>query len=171
MGHDPPLPPLFDAEFRDLEEVRPNRLGATYHNCFGCGPAHAIGLRVRCFRTADGVRSPIVIPERFAGPPGAAHGGIVAAYLDEVLAGAAVRHGGRIYVTGELTVRYVKLVPVETPLLGRAWVTQDHGKYLDLEGTLEEFPGRTVLARAGGRFLPIRPAGAEPAGSGRKLGP
>jgi acyl-coenzyme A thioesterase PaaI-like protein len=33
---------------------------------------------------------PIVIPRRFEGPRGAAHGGIVAAYLDEILAGAAV---------------------------------------------------------------------------------
>jgi acyl-coenzyme A thioesterase PaaI-like protein len=155
MGHDPPLPGVFDAEFRGLEEVRSTRLGGTYHNCFGCGLTHPIGLRVRSFGTADGVLSPIIIPEQFAGPPGAAHGGIVAGYLDEVLAAAAVRHAGRIYVTGELTIRYVRPVPVDTPLLGRAWVTEDHGKYLDLEGTLEEFPGRTVLARARGRFLPI----------------
>jgi len=60
-----------------------------------------------------------VIPRRFEGPPGAAHGGIVAAYLDEVLAGAVVHHAGRLYVTGELTVRYVKGTPIERLLLGR----------------------------------------------------
>jgi len=84
-----------------------------------------------------------------------AHGGIVAGYLDEVLAGAAVRHNGRIHVTGELTVRYVKPVPLDTPLLGRGRVVQDHGKYLDLEGTLEDYRSRAVLAQARGRFLPI----------------
>lgn len=160
MAHDPPLPEAFEREFRDLEELRYTRPGTTYHNCFGCGPHHPVGLRVRCFKTESGVVSPIIIPERFAGPPGAAHGGIVAGYLDEVLAGAAVRHNGRIYVTGELTVRYVKPVPIETPLLGRAGVAQDHGKYLDLEGTLEEYPGRTVLALARGRFLPFQTDGA-----------
>ena len=59
------------------------------------------------------------LPMSHEGPPGAVHGGIVAAYLDEVLAGAAVHHTGRLYVTGELSVRYVKPTPVECPLLGR----------------------------------------------------
>jgi uncharacterized protein (TIGR00369 family) len=160
MGHDSPLPDAFEHEFRDLKEVRYTGPGSTYHNCFGCGPDHPIGLRVRCFRTDSGVVSPIIIPNRFAGPPGAAHGGIVASYLDEILAGAAVRHTGRIYVTGEITVRYVKPVPIETPLIGKGRVVEDHGKYVDLEGTLEEYRSHTVLALARGRFLPVRTAGA-----------
>lgn len=160
MANDPPLPEAFEGEFRDLEELRFTGPGTAFHTCFGCGPRHPIGLRVRCFKTDSGVVSPIIIPERFAGPPGAAHGGIVAGYLDEVLAGAAVRHDGRIYVTGELTVRYVKPVPIETPLLGQGRVVQDHGKYLDLEGTLEDYRSRTVLALARGRFLPVRSEGA-----------
>ncbi|MBI4560800.1 MAG: PaaI family thioesterase [Candidatus Rokubacteria bacterium] len=160
MGHDSPVPEAFVEAFRDLEELRYTGPRTTFHNCFGCGPHHPIGLRVRCFKSVEGVLSPILIPERFAGPPGAAHGGIVAGYLDEVLAGAAVRHDGRIYLTGELTVRYVKPVPVETPLLGRGRVVQDHGKYLDLEGALEDYRSRAVLALARGRFLPIRTEGA-----------
>ncbi len=159
MEHDSPLPYAFEREFRDLEEVRYTGPGSTFHTCFGCGPQHPIGLRVRCFRTDGGVVAPIIIPERFAGPPGAAHGGIVAGYLDEVLAGAAVRHDGRLYVTGELTVRYVKPVPIETPLLGKGRVAHDHGKYLDLEGTLEDFRSHVILALARGRFLPVRTAG------------
>jgi uncharacterized protein (TIGR00369 family) len=102
------------------------------------------------------VVSPIIVPERLAGPPGAAHGGIVAAYLDEVLAAAALRHGGRVYVTGELSVRYVKPTPVERPLLGRARATRDSGRYIDLEGELEDMETRTVVATATGRFFPIR---------------
>ncbi|MBI4240294.1 MAG: PaaI family thioesterase [Candidatus Rokubacteria bacterium] len=157
MAHDPPLPNVFRGEFQDLEELRYTGPGTVYHNCFGCGPQHPVGLRVRYFKTDEGVVSPIVIPERFEGPPGVAHGGIVAGYLDEILAGAAVRHAGRLYVTGELTVRYMKPVPIVAPLLGRGRVVQDHGKYLDLEGTLEEYQSRTLLAVARGRFLPIRP--------------
>lgn len=156
MAHDPPLPAAFEAEFAGLEEQRVSQPGTTYHRCFGCGPAHPIGLRVRCFVTGGGVLSPIIISERYEGPPGSAHGGIVAGYLDEVLAGAALRHNGRIHVTGELTVRYVKPVPLDTPLLGRGRVVQDHGKYLDLEGTLEDYRSRAVLAQARGRFLPLR---------------
>jgi len=156
MAHAPPLPEAFEEAFRGLEEVRYTGPRPAYHNCFGCGQEHPIGLRVRCFKADRAVVSPIIIPERFAGPPGAAHGGIVAGYLDEVLAAAAVLHAGRLYVTGELTVRFVKAVPIETPLLAQARVVQDHGKYLDLEGTLEEYRNHTVVARARGRFLPLR---------------
>ena len=156
MSHDPPLPEVFRSEFEALEEHRYSRPGTAYENCFGCGPEHPIGLRVRCFKTPEGVVSPVIIPARFAGPPGAAHGGIVGGYLDEVLAGAAVLHSGRIYMTGELTVRYVRPVPVETPLLGKAWVVHDYGRYVDLEGTLEDYRSHAILATARGRFLPMR---------------
>ncbi|MGH7320237.1 MAG: PaaI family thioesterase [Candidatus Rokuibacteriota bacterium] len=81
---------------------------------------------------------------------------MVAAYLDEVGGAAAMSHGGRIYVTGELSVRYVRPTPVETPLLGRGRVTGDHGKYVDVEATLEEFETGTVTATATARFFPAR---------------
>jgi acyl-coenzyme A thioesterase PaaI-like protein len=101
------------------------------------------------------VLSPIVIPKRFEGPPEGAHGGIVAAYLDEVLAAAAVGHTGRIHVTGELSVRYVKPTPLERPLLGRGRAVRDAAKYLDLVGTLEVLETGEVVARATGRFFPM----------------
>jgi acyl-coenzyme A thioesterase PaaI-like protein len=155
MSQRPPLPPAFQALFADLAEIRASDAGSRFHQCFGCGPTHDIGLRVRCFRADGEVLSPIVIPSRFTGPPGAAHGGIVAACLDEVLAGAAVNHTGRVHVTGELSIRYVKPTPVEQPLLGRGRVGQGTGKYLELEGTLEDLTTGVVVARATGRFFPL----------------
>jgi acyl-coenzyme A thioesterase PaaI-like protein len=154
--HDPALPPPFAERFAPLTEVKFSGPRSSFHNCFGCGPGHDIGLRVRTFTEDGGVLAPIVIPRRFEGPPGAAHGGIVAAYLDEVLAGAAVSHTGRLYVTGELTVRYVKGVPIERPLLGRGRAVLDSGKYLDLEATIEDWRTREVVAKASGRFFPIK---------------
>ena len=156
MIHDPALPPPFAERFAPLTEVKFSGPRSSFHNCFGCGPGHDIGLRVRTFTEDGGVLAPIVIPRRFEGPPGAAHGGIVAAYLDEVLAGAAVRHTGRLYVTGELTVRYVKGVPIERPLLGRGRAVLDSGKYLDLEATIEDWGTREVVAKASGRFFPLK---------------
>lgn len=155
MTHEPPLPPVFTPIFATLPEVRYPAPRNPFHACFGCGPNHETGLRVRCFEEDGGVLSPIIIPLRYAGPPGAAHGGIVAAYLDEVLAGAAVKHGGRIYVTGELAVRYIKPTPVQRPLLGRGRAVRDSGKYLDLEGVLEDLETREIVATATGRFFPI----------------
>ena len=159
MIHDPALPPPFAERFAPLPEVKFSGPRSSFHNCFGCGPGHDIGLRVRTFTEDGGVLAPIVIPRRFEGPPGAAHGGIVAAYLDEVLAGAAVSHTGRLYVTGELTVRYVKGTPIERPLLGRGRAVLDSGKYIDLEATIEDWETREVVAKATARFLPMKDGG------------
>jgi acyl-coenzyme A thioesterase PaaI-like protein len=155
-----PVPAAFAAALAGLEEQRPSaRPDAPFHRCFGCGPGHPEGLRVRCFRTAEGVVAPVVVPRRYAGPPGAAHGGIVAAYLDEVLGGAVVRATGRSNVTGELTVRYVEPVPLDTAILGHGRLVADHGRYVDVEGRLEELATGRVLATARGRFFPV-PAAA-----------
>lgn len=152
------LPEPFREYFAGLEEVHhPSRPdGGFFHRCFGCGPAHPTGLQVRCFAVDGGVVSPIVIAPVYAGPPDAAHGGIVAACLDEVLAGAVAHATRRIAVTGELTVRYVTPVPVGRPILGRGRLTADHGRYFDVEGHLEEFGTERVLATARGRFFPTR---------------
>jgi acyl-coenzyme A thioesterase PaaI-like protein len=151
-----PFPEPFRAVLAGLEEHQPaGQLDNRFNKCFGCGPGHPAGLYVRCFKTADGVISPIVIPGHYNGPPGTAHGGIIAAYLDEVLVGA-VHATARTVVTGELTVRYVKPVPLETPIIGRASVVADHGRYLDAEGRLEELDTGVVLATARGRFFPVR---------------
>jgi acyl-coenzyme A thioesterase PaaI-like protein len=136
MSHDPPLPAPFVERFAPLPEVKFSGPRSSFHGCFGCGPEHDIGLRVRTFEAEGGVLAPIVIPRRFEGPPGAAHGGIVAAYLDEILAGAAV----------------------ERPLLGRGRAVRDWGKYIDLEATIEDWETREVVAKATARFLPIREA-------------
>lgn len=159
-----PLPEVFREHFVGLVEQRYNgRPGDLFHHCFGCGPGHPLGLRVRCFKTGNGVLSPILIASRWAGPPGVAHGGIVAAYLDEVLAASVVAATGRVALTGELTVRYVKPVPVETPLLGRAHVVATEGRKVDAEGSIEELATARVVATARGRFVIVEGKGAGPA--------
>ena len=157
------LPVAFQEFFAGLVEQRStDRLGDAFHRCFGCGPAHPRGLHVRVFRADEGVVSPVVVPREYEGPPGAAHGGIVAAYLDEILGGAVVRATGKVSVTGELTVRYVRPAPTETPLLGRGRLVADHGRYVDVEGSLEEFGAARVLATARGRFFPFATTGTKP---------
>jgi acyl-coenzyme A thioesterase PaaI-like protein len=129
--------------------------GDAFEECFGCGRGNPHGLHVRCFKSADGVVSPIVIPARFRGPKGSAQGGIVATYLDEVLGAAVLRATARPAVTGEITVRYVAGVPLETPLLGRGRLVKDHGRYVDVEGELTILETARTVARAHGRFFPI----------------
>lgn len=173
--HSRPVLPEFTKRLEGLEE---QFFGAfsdnVFHHCFGCGIDHPTGLRVRVFKEHGGVVSPIIVPTVYEGPPGAAHGGIVAAYLDEVLAASCVAASGRVSVTGELTVRYVRPVPSETPLLGRARAV-DNGRHADAEGALEILATGEVVATARGRFVHVGgpAAGAATAApeSGRSLQP
>jgi acyl-coenzyme A thioesterase PaaI-like protein len=147
---------VFHDVLAGLEEQRyVTEPGDAFYECFGCGPGHPGGLRVRCFKSADGVVSPIVIPARYQGPKGSAQGGIVATYLDEVLGAAVVRATGRAAVTGEITVRYVAGTPLETPLLGHGRLVQDHGRYVDVEGHLSVLDTGRTVATARGRFFPV----------------
>ena len=147
------VPAIFHDVLAGLEEQRV--IGEAFHECFGCGWGNPHGLRVRCFKSAEGVVSPIVIPVRFQGPKGAAQGGIVATYLDEVLGAAVLRATGRPAVTGEITVRYLAGTPLETPLLGRGRLVSDHGRYVDVEGELTVLETARTVATARGRFFPI----------------
>jgi acyl-coenzyme A thioesterase PaaI-like protein len=86
--------------------------------CFACGLENPSGLHLRFYDNGkDQVFSHFVIHSLHAGYPGMAHGGIVAAILDEV--------GGRtvmindpncFFVTAHMDVRFRHPVPVEVPL-------------------------------------------------------
>src|SRR5437016_10759736 len=66
----------------------------------------ADGLRMRFWRRGDRIVSEHTIPDTYHGPPGMAHGGIVATLFDEISCAAAARVFGWFVFTGELTVRY-----------------------------------------------------------------
>lgn len=91
---------------------------ANSRDCFVCGLANPIGLKLRFDITAPGeVTTLYTVPECYQGFPGVVHGGIVAAMLDEVC--GRVHMGDdppRFMYTARLEVRYRKNVPVEQPL-------------------------------------------------------
>jgi acyl-coenzyme A thioesterase PaaI-like protein len=92
------------------------------------------------------------IPDRFHGAPGIAHGGIVAAILDELSCAAAVFLADKFVVTGELAVRYLRPVPVETALdLDAELLAQTHPRYAEIVAHVRQ--GETVLARSTGKFF------------------
>src|SRR6266404_9647415 len=106
--------------------------------CFGCSLTRPDGLRIRFRRRGDLVVSEHTIPGAYHGPPGIAHGGIVATLFDEISCAAAACAFGWFVFTGELTVRYEHPVPVETPLQWEARVTSTaHPRYLVVEATVQ----------------------------------
>jgi uncharacterized protein (TIGR00369 family) len=107
--------------------------------CFGCGPDHPIGFRL-AFDTVDGsaadgtsrtgtVGAEVVThftpTERFQGPPGIMHGGLVATLADEIAAWAIIALLGKFGFTAEMTCKLHKPVRIGTPIVGHGSIVKD----------------------------------------------
>jgi acyl-coenzyme A thioesterase PaaI-like protein len=130
-------------------------------NCFVCGVENPIGLHIRFFETDAApveVNADVVVPAQYQSYPGVVHGGIVATMLDEVTSRTIFRGDPpRIVVTANLSIRYRKPVPVETPLRLSGRVVQDKGKIIKVAGEVIG-PDGTVLAEAEAVVVEVDPS-------------
>jgi len=88
----------------------------------------------------------------YCGPPDHVHGGIVAAVFDELLGTVNVANGLGA-MTGTLTVRYRKPVPLEREIRMEGRPAGVDGRKVYAEGTM--WDGETLLAEAEGIFIQI----------------
>lgn len=87
------------------------------------------------------------------GPPGHAHGGSMAAVLDEVL-GSACWVAGYPVVAAELNTSFRTMLPLGQVLRAEAWVEQVEGRKIRPRGRLVSDEG-TVYAEATGLFITL----------------
>jgi uncharacterized protein (TIGR00369 family) len=123
--------------------------------CFGCGPANPSGLHLNFALSPDG-KSYICEFElgiHFSGPPGHAHGGIIATILDEAM-GKANKLKSKVALTRRMEVEYLRPVPLGRPLVVEGRVSRVRGRALYNSAELRGAKGE-VLARSRGKFLAI----------------
>jgi uncharacterized protein (TIGR00369 family) len=127
----------------------------TSRMCFICGEKNHAGLHLNFYEQADGT-----ILAKFAGKehhqsyPGRMHGGVITAALDETIGRAIMmQYGDTIWgVTVELNVRFLKPVPLDTPLTIVGRITSDKSRIF--EGTGELYlPDGTVAADCAGKYI------------------
>lgn len=123
--------------------------------CFGCGPANANGLQLK-FALSPGGKSYICkfeLGSSFVGPPGHAHGGIIATILDEAM-GKANKLKSKVALTRRMEVEYLRPVPLGQPLEVEGRNSRVTGRALFNSAELRDASGK-VLARSRGKFLAI----------------
>ena len=127
--------------------------------CFLCGEENRSGVRARFFVEGSEVLGKVTLPPHLNGYKNVAHGGVVSALLDETMGWAATVFGGThpMYVTGELTVKFLSPVPVGAEIEVRSRLVEDAGRLAYCEGELRS--GGKVCARARGKFVPMSPEG------------
>ena len=127
------------------------------NHCFGCGGANARGMQLT-FEQDDNarrVRGMFRLGAEYQGGAGFVHGGIVATLLDEAM--AKVNRFAKDYaVTAQLTVEYIKPVPVDEEVIVDGWEVERNGRSLLRESEIRDASG-VVLARGKGRFVTIDP--------------
>lgn len=125
--------------------------------CFGCGQDNAEGMRLKFKLDEEAQRfvSRFRLSQRYVGPPGHAHGGIIATILDEAMGKVnKLRHV--VAVTAEMTVQYIKPVPLGKPLIAEGWEKRVRGRVHTNVAEIRNEDG-LVLARSTGKFIAIDP--------------
>lgn len=127
------------------------------NRCFVCGPANRDGMHLR-FRFDEAHRRAYCrfrLAERYQGPPGHAHGGIVATILDEAM-GKVNKLRSVIALTKHMEVEYVKPVPLKKTLLVEGHEQSVRGrKHINTAEIRNQ--KHEVLARGRALFIAIDP--------------
>jgi acyl-coenzyme A thioesterase PaaI-like protein len=129
--------------------------GIRHHDlCFGCGQANLFGLQLELERSGEGVEGRFFVKQDHQGPPGYAHGGVVAAALDEAMA-LLVFERGTFAVTARLELDLLAPAPVGTFVHVSARLESEGERTLELGAEAAGEDGRP-LAAAKGTFVRVR---------------
>jgi len=125
--------------------------------CFACGKNNPEGMRLRF--TYDEDRDCFIsrfrLGKRYTGPPGHCHGGIIATILDEAM-GKVNKLRQVIALTSEITIHYLKPVPLNKPLRVESREVKVSGRqHINMAEILNR--KGEVLARGRGLFIAIDP--------------
>ena len=134
--------------------------GIKANYCFACGPDNRGGMHLKFTpnREGTGFRCDFRLSRRYTGPPGHCHGGIIATILDDAMS-KLNKLRGVVAVTSQMTINYLKPVPLQASLHVVSREISKRGRRLARIAEIVDQQG-TVLARSRGVFVIVDPARA-----------
>jgi acyl-coenzyme A thioesterase PaaI-like protein len=125
-------------------------------HCMVCGCDSEGGMRLEFVPRGDaGAAACGRIPALFSGFGGMAHGGAIAAVLDDAMWWAIHHSCGLDTVTAELKVRYCAPVPVERTIWVEGRVVKHRGRLLRAEAVIRPAGDEAPLAEGAGSFMTV----------------
>ncbi len=97
-------------------------------NCFGCSRKNPHGLNLRFWLMEKGCYTRCVIPDHLCGIDGVVHGGILTLVLEEVAQWTIISHFAKFGMTREVSVRYLKPVPINKEIIVEAEIIDQKEK-------------------------------------------
>jgi uncharacterized protein (TIGR00369 family) len=123
-------------------------------NCYVCGGDNPRGLGVRFDVEGETVTARFVPHQDHCGYNDRVHGGVMAALLDEAMGWAPSVQKRRFGVAAEISIRYLKPLPIGQAVTVRGEMTADRGRLWETRGEIVDDAG-TVYARGTGKYLPL----------------
>ena len=127
------------------------------NHCFACGKDNPAGMHLKFYLDHDARRATcnFKLSRKYTGPPGHAHGGIIATILDEAM-GKVNRFRNVLALTSAMEIRYLKPVPLGKTLTVTSFEEKVEGrKHVNVAEISN--PEGQVLARSTGTFIAIDP--------------
>jgi len=127
------------------------------NRCFACGPANPDGMKLKFLFDERRRRAycHFKLPKKYQGPPGHAHGGIIATILDEAM-GKVNKLRSVVALTSEMQIEYLRPVPLGKPLIAEGHERYVKGRRHINVGEIRNGKNE-VLARGRAVFIAIDP--------------
>ena len=116
------------------------------------GDANPMGLGATVWRDGDTAVMEVTFGKAFEGAPGRAHGGVVAALVDETMGFVSAIHG-MIAFTAQLNITFLSPAPINEHVVARAWRTGHEGRKQYVEAEVRA--GESLVATAEAVFITI----------------
>ena len=130
------------------------RLLPEHGSCLVCGTANSHSFGLRWYADDDDcIHGSLTLSLQQQGPPSFAHGGALAALVDEAM-GTAVWVAGHPVVAANLNVDYLKPVPLDEPVevIGQVVEVLKQGKVILAEARIH-LPDGAIAVKSTGTFV------------------
>jgi acyl-coenzyme A thioesterase PaaI-like protein len=115
--------------------------------CFGCGPVHPAGFRLKFSEEGEEVITRFTPTDGYQGPPGLMHGGLVFTLADELAAWVIIARLGKFGFTARFEGKLSRPTRLNVELVGRARMLRSTSRTAEIEATLLQENAAVFSAR------------------------
>lgn len=122
------------------------------HHCFACGTLNESGMGLILHVEPRRAWTDLTLEQRFEGWDGIAHGGILCAVLDEVMAWSLVAEDNW-GLTARMNVEFKRPVEIGRPIRAEGWITRSRRRIVDTSARIVDPTTDQVFATATGVYV------------------
>ncbi len=127
------------------------------HNCFGCSPTNASGLRMCFYTDGEALFSWLSVPAHLSGWRNLVHGGVITTILDEIMGWSAIYLLKCLVLTKSISIDFIKPLHIGDNLRAEGrLVKRKHEREAMMKGFLYD-GDNNLCARSIGAFALFPP--------------